>query len=74
MSRAEYQQLIARTVEEAEANGDVRYRNDGATAYWSNGVIVIHNPNSGDQGTAFSPANGKQYFDTNFPPAPINPP
>jgi hypothetical protein len=74
----EYFEAIQDTVEKAQENGDVRYRaKDGATAYWHDDVIVIHNPNGDptDKGSAY-PAD-REYFEKfgdGWGPPPSNPP
>lgn len=37
----------------------------GRKAWWdaTTGTVVIHNPNANDEGTAFRPTRGKDYFD-----------
>lgn len=74
-TKAEYAQHILDTVERAQENGDVRYRaRDGATAYWYDGTLVVHNPNDPDKGTAYEPDAGKKAFNTfGEGPPPINP-
>jgi RHS repeat-associated protein len=43
---------------------DVRQLSRGRTAYWDSGsgTVVIHDPRSADQGTAFRPTGGRRYF------------
>jgi hypothetical protein len=40
----------------------VKQLRDSRTAYWKKGVIVIHDPNHTDLGTAFVPDIGFRYF------------
>lgn len=55
---------FAEMVENVVLNGERRFRRDGASAYWHNGVIVIRNPNAADGGSAFKAPY--DYFETGF--------
>jgi hypothetical protein len=41
---------------------ETRSLSGGRTAYWKNGVVVIHNPSAADGGTVFVPSAGYDYF------------
>jgi len=75
LERGEFRDLGVDTPEEfakhigdvvADAKGaDVKHLQRGRTAYWGEktGTVVIHDPNTADQGTAFRPKAGRQYFE-----------
>jgi hypothetical protein len=42
--------------------GEGRVLSGGRTAFWSDGTVVIRNPDAADGGTAFRPTNGHDYF------------
>jgi hypothetical protein len=53
---------FSRMIEEVIVNGEMRELNNGRTAFWRNGVVVIRNPRSNDGGTVFAPTSGYSYF------------
>ena len=53
---------FAAHIEDVVTNGVMRPLSSGRSAYWSNGTVVIRNPNAIDGGTAFRPTNGYDYF------------
>jgi hypothetical protein len=59
-TRGQFAEMIREVMEKAT---HVRQLSNGRTAYWSKGVVVIHNPRAADGGTAFVPSgNGFNYF------------
>ena len=63
-TRSEFAEVIRSVISNAEKNGYVRQLERGRTAYWDNGVIVIHSPSAIDHGTAFVPDEGIRRFFT----------
>lgn|GEM_PF-876996 len=65
--QAEYgnitQDAFIKIIEDTMDNGVSKGLAGGRTAYWLDGTIVIHDPSSGDRGTAFKPTDGKAYYD-----------
>jgi hypothetical protein len=53
---------FADMIEDAVMNGESRSLSGERTAYWSEGTVVIRNPDAPDGGTAFRPTNGHDYF------------
>jgi hypothetical protein len=53
---------FADMIEDAVMNGESRVLSGERTAYWSEGTVVIRNPDAPDGGTAFRPTNGYDYF------------
>lgn len=53
---------FAEKIEDAVMNGESRVLSGERTAYWSDGTVVIRNPDAPDGGTAFRPTNGYDYF------------
>jgi hypothetical protein len=53
---------FADLIEDAVMNGESRILSRGRAAYWSEGTVVIRNPDSSDGGTSFRPPEGYDYF------------
>lgn len=56
------QSQFAAHIENVVISGEKRTLDNGRTAYWYEGTVVIRNPRDPDGGTAFRPTNGYDYF------------
>lgn len=62
--KKQFEQIVKQTMRDAKGK-EVKRLVRGRTAYWNSALklVVIHDPNHEDKGTAFVPRAGRTYFD-----------